>query len=130
MLGALHSPFLNELVPHILVGICTWCGPAILNTQQEVLELVLSFHLQQHIECVCDGDGCSRQLIGLEVGGGLVQSHADIEVSFSDHELHQPKRRGGELMSRTRRQEGFSASQVTGAGAQILDVPLLPGGAL
>lgn len=84
---------------HVLVGIHAWGGPAVLNAQQEVLELVLSLYLQQDIERVCDRDGSGWQVIGLEVGGGLVESHADVEVSFTDHELHQPERRGREERS-------------------------------
>lgn len=94
MLGALHSPLLNELVLHILVWIHARRGPAVQNTQQEVFDLVLPFYLQQDIECVREGDSHTWQVIRLEVGGGLVQSHADVEVSFSDHELYQPESRG------------------------------------
>lgn len=93
MLGSLPSPLLNELVLRVLVWIRAWRGPAVQNTQQEVLELVLPFHLQQDIECVREGDSHTRQVIRLEVGGGLVESHADIEVSFSDHKLYQPERK-------------------------------------
>lgn len=58
---------------------------------------MLPFYLQHDVERVCDGHSRSQQVIGLEVGCGLVQPHADVEVSFSDHELYQPVRREGEL---------------------------------
>lgn len=96
MLGTLHSPLLNELVLRVLVWIHTRCGPAVQNTQQEVLELVLPFYLQQDIECVRERDSHAWQAVRLQVRGGLVQSHADVEVSFSDHKLNQPERRDDE----------------------------------
>lgn len=87
---------------------------------------MLSFYLQQNIQCVLNGDGLSWQVIGLEVGSGLVQSHADIEVSFSDLELRWPEKREGDLTYRIR-QEGRSTSQASSRGALTWDVLLPPG---
>lgn len=112
MLGTLHSPLLNELVLRVLVWSCTRRGPAVQNTQQEILELVLPFNLQQDIECVCEGDSHAWQVIRLQVGGGLVQSHADVEVSFSDHKLNQPERRGEDESSQTEQGGGKDTAQV------------------
>lgn len=119
VLGTLHSPLLNELVLHVLVWIHTRCGPAVQNTQQEVLELVLPFYLQQDIECVREGDSHTGQVIRLQVGGGLVQSHADIEVSFSDHKLYQPERRGEDESSQNEQGGGKDTAQVKPAVSGI-----------
>lgn len=104
MLGALHPPLLYELVLHVLVWIRPRSGPAVQNTQQEVLGLLLSFYLQQDIECVREMDSHTWQVVRLQVGGGLEQSHADVEVSFSDHELYQPEGRGEEESSQTQQE--------------------------
>lgn len=111
MPGTPHSPLLNELVLRVLVRIHARRGPAVQNTQQEVPELVLPFHLQQDIKRVREGDSHTWQVIRLEVGGGLVESHADIEVSFSDHKLYQPERRGEDESSQTEQGGGKDMAQ-------------------
>lgn len=86
---------------------------------------MLSFYLQHGIECVCDGDSCGRQVIGLEVGGSFVQPHADIEVPFFDHELHQPDKRG-KLMSTARRQELSQARSAGTGSSRLLTLDIFP----
>lgn len=86
---------------------------------------MLSFYLQHGIECVCDGDSCVRWVIGLEVGGSLVQPHADIEVPFFDHELHQPERKG-KLMSTAGRQELSQARSAGTGSSRFLTLGIFP----
>lgn len=81
-------PLHNELVLHAVVRVTFWGAPAVLHSQEEILHLVLPFHLQEDIEGVFQVEGERLLRVRLHIGSIVIEGHGHHEVPFFDSKLH------------------------------------------